>query len=79
MLVPILPALVEQFAEERMAEIQREFEGAGAGFAMGHGELSGREPARQRQPEPTELQIVAGTAEGEVPFSTVNRSAIAIP
>src|SRR5690242_21324408 len=56
-LLPEQCGLTNEFAEARMNELQREAERAAAEIGMGHGEIAGREPRRQRSEEHTsELQ-----------------------
>jgi len=46
-----------------MDDLEREAERAAAKIGMGHGEIAGCEPRRQRQPQPPDLQEIADAAE----------------
>ena len=54
--------LTNEFAEARMNDLQREAERAAAEIGMGHGEIAGREPHRQRQSQRPDLQGIADAA-----------------
>src|SRR6266478_5839032 len=63
---------MDQPAETRMDEIERETEFTAAEIRMGHGEIAGREPLRQRQSQPPDLKGITGAVKLQRLFRDAN-------